>query len=74
MKILTMFLVPCVWDAWGDWSTCSKTCGGGDQTRTRIIKQEEEFLGAPCQGDKLETRSCASNQCPGRHSNKSIST
>ena len=66
MKILIMFVVPCVWDEWGKWSTCSKTCGGGDQTRTRMIKQKEEFLGAPCAGDMSETRSCAIDQCPGR--------
>ena len=72
MKIVIIIPVPCVWDEWGEWSTCSKTCGGGDQTRLRMVKQKEEFLGVPCEGDMSETRSCASDQCPGRYSYKSI--
>ena len=57
-----------MWDEWGEWSSCSKTCGGGDQTRTRTIKQKEEFLGVPCEGDMSEARSCGIDQCPGMYS------
>ena len=57
--------VPCEWDDWGEWGTCSKTCGGGLETRTRKIKQREAFGGAPCTGNDTESRPCAMNECPG---------
>ena len=61
-----IFVVPCEWDEWGEWGTCSKTCGGGLETRTRKIKQREAFGGAPCVGNTTESRPCAMNECPGR--------
>ena len=25
-----------MWGEWGNWTTCSETCGGGNQTRIRL--------------------------------------
>jgi len=56
--------VDCKWDVWGAWSTCTKTCGGGEETRERKIKEREAFGGAPCVGNTTQTRPCAMNPCP----------
>ena len=42
LKIYEISPVNCAWGAWDAWSTCSKTCGGGSQTRSRVIKIHEE--------------------------------
>ena len=57
------FLVPCEFDEWSEWSTCSQSCGGGVKTRTRKIKQLEDFGGAPCKANTTETGPCALNEC-----------
>ena len=59
-------LVDCEWDEWGDWSTCSLTCGGGEQTRSRVILRPEAFGGVPCVGPPEETRACNEDACPGK--------
>ena len=33
------------------------------KTRTRKIKQREDFGGAPCKGNTTETGPCALNEC-----------
>lgn len=43
-----------------DWSACSKTCGGGTQTRTYDAK--DFFTGASC-GNKTESQSCNARDC-----------
>ena len=48
----------CEWNEFGEWSTCSKTCDGGDQTRTRTIRTEEKCGGNACTGTEIETQSC----------------
>lgn len=39
----------CAWDSWSPWSTCTRTCGGGEQLRNRIIKVMPEPGGRPCE-------------------------
>ena len=47
---------------WSEWSSCSLTCGLGQQTRTRTCDQY-------CDGfqidDLKETQSCNNGDCPG---------
>jgi len=40
--------VPCVVGEWSNWGSCSKSCGGGNQTRTRPILTQPSSGGAPC--------------------------
>ena len=46
---------------WSEWSSCSVTCGSGEQTRTRTCDQN-------CDETRdyhlAETQSCNDNDCP----------
>jgi len=53
----------CEMGQWGPWSTCSASCGGGVETRTRVIKTPACNGGAEC-GPTQETRPCGTNKCP----------
>ena len=46
---------------WGDWSTCTKTCGSGTQERL-CNNPTPQGNGAPCTGDSI--RYCNENDCP----------
>jgi len=48
---------------WSSWSACSKSCGGGSQTRTRTITKPASNGGKDC-GSLVETQSCNSIACP----------
>ena len=56
--------VNCQWGTWVEWSTCSKTCGGGEKTRTRQIEVEESHGGEACEGEGTETAGCNTDLCP----------
>ena len=52
---------------WTDFSTCTATCGGGIQKRTRECNNPKpENGGKDCVGLKEETRGCKNDFCPGR--------
>merc|ERR1712117_112075 len=55
--------VDCKWGEWSDWGQCSKTCGGGNQERTRSFDQQAEYGGASCPGKATETRGCNAQAC-----------
>jgi hypothetical protein len=55
--------VDCIVSDWSSWGTCSATCGGGDQTRTRAITTQPSYGGAACP-DLTETQACNTNPCP----------
>ncbi|KAL5270907.1 hypothetical protein ACHWQZ_G001540 [Mnemiopsis leidyi] len=53
------------WSDYGEWSTCSAGCGGGEQTRERECNNPApQFAGAECQGDSSQTQSCNEQPCP----------
>ena len=56
--------VACVWGAFDAWSTCSKTCGGGVQIRTRKVDTHAENGGAACTGLSSEQQDCSTDACP----------
>jgi len=56
-------LVKCPeWQNWSEFSACSKECGTGVQTKTRVCKVYEK--GQHCTGHEEETRSCSGQKCP----------
>ncbi|XP_031561120.1 A disintegrin and metalloproteinase with thrombospondin motifs adt-1-like isoform X2 [Actinia tenebrosa] len=53
------------WSVWKAWTTCSATCGGGSQSRTRTCTNPAPANGgADCSGDPSESRVCGTNPCP----------
>ena len=54
--------VDCQMTGWSGWSGCSKTCGGGVQTRTRGVVQQAKSGGAEC-GPTQDQQSCNMQAC-----------
>ena len=59
-------IVNCTWDEFSDWTTCTKTCGGGVQVRQRQIAVPSQFGGLGCQGGAAEQRTCNEQGCPSK--------
>ena len=57
--------VDCEWGSYGEWSSCSKTCGGGEKSRSRLVAKPAFNGGLACEGDTLETKICNGHLCPG---------
>ena len=55
--------VDCAVGAWISWSTCTRTCGTGTQSRTRPVTRPAEFGGKPCVA-VAETQNCNTSVCP----------
>jgi len=47
---------------WGEWSPCSKSCGGGTQFRTKDSKVQ--LMGGVVCPTLKETRECNTQPCP----------
>jgi hypothetical protein len=47
------------WTQWSQWTTCSKTCGVGESTRSRSCQ------GGACSGSGFESMDCTTTPCPG---------
>ena len=45
---------------------CSKTCGGGTQTKIRVEKISAANGGNECEGRASVTESCNVRECPGK--------
>jgi hypothetical protein len=54
----------CVLSQWSDYSTCSKSCAGGERTRVRTIKKHPTVYGKPCSPILKETSPCNIHICP----------
>ena len=71
-----IFLVNGQWSDWEDWGECSITCGGGNQTRSRVCDNPEPaFGGKNCTEDgsmASETQMCNEDACPGEEINYSL--
>ncbi|XP_057294746.1 uncharacterized protein LOC130623296 [Hydractinia symbiolongicarpus] len=57
--------VPCIWNQWSMWSTCSKTCDMGARSRSRTCN--DPFLANGCNacvGSTASTSTCKIADCP----------
>ncbi|XP_056002334.1 multiple epidermal growth factor-like domains protein 11 [Ostrea edulis] len=53
------------WGAWGGYSTCDKSCGGGWKLRFRACSSPPPSHGGqPCYGDSVQPTGCAMVHCP----------
>ena len=52
------------WGGWSQYSTCSKSCVGGTQAKSRSKTVEEKY-GGKCSNSYKETRACNTQNCPG---------
>lgn len=54
------------WSSWSTFSECSKSCGGGFQTRTRYCDNPfPQYGGSDCEGESADIRNCNEHDCPG---------
>ena len=60
-----MLTVNCAFNAWGNWDTCTKTCGGGTHQRARSIGVVVAHGGTNCTGSAIENGVCNAHSCPG---------
>lgn len=52
------------WGTWGTWASCSQTCGGGIQYRTRSCDSPVPANGGTtCGGSASESQSCNTLTC-----------
>ena len=53
------------WGTWSSWGSCSATCGGGSQRRTRECDNPAPAAGgSECPGSGEEVLSCNTETCP----------
>ncbi|XP_034983887.2 A disintegrin and metalloproteinase with thrombospondin motifs 20 isoform X1 [Zootoca vivipara] len=53
------------WGSWGPYSSCTRTCGGGIKSTTRLCNRPEPKHGGQyCVGRRMKFRSCNTDSCP----------
>ena len=64
LNLLPLDILPVAqaWQEWGDWSTCTSSCGNGLKIRARACHQPGLH---DCEGSSTEVTDCGSAQCPG---------
>lgn len=56
--------IDCEVSEWTSWTACSKTCGGGEKSRSRVVTVEMQHFGIPCPALSA-TEPCLENcDCP----------
>jgi len=55
--------IDCQLTDWDEWTTCTVSCGGGQQFRDRRVKNEEEKGGKPCKAPLKEVQRCSEQAC-----------
>ena len=65
-KTLFLFIVDGNFSNWSNFGVCSTICGQGTQTRTRsCTNPPPQFGGKDCVGNRIESRNCNIDRCPG---------
>eukprot|EP00929_Paragymnodinium_shiwhaense_P087232 TRINITY_DN4747_c0_g4_i1.p1 TRINITY_DN4747_c0_g4~~TRINITY_DN4747_c0_g4_i1.p1 ORF type:complete len:1601 (-),score=442.25 TRINITY_DN4747_c0_g4_i1:271-5073(-) len=54
----------CRFADWQEWTPCSVTCGKGHYRRLRIVANDANHGGRPCNGTTLESKTCVEQSCP----------
>ena len=54
----------CEWGPYEAWSTCSKTCGSGQMSRSRSVYRTAANGGKECHGNATEKMNCNEQSCP----------
>ena len=57
--------IDCKWGTFGNWTFCTKSCGGGRTLRSRSVETQPLHGGKECQGEQIETKNCNEHPCPG---------
>lgn len=53
----------CELSMWNSWSSCTASCNGGVQTRSRHVVKLPDANEIPCEG-QMESRRCSNQPCP----------
>uniref|UniRef100_A0A7S2AEL5 Spondin-like TSP1 domain-containing protein n=1 Tax=Alexandrium andersonii TaxID=327968 RepID=A0A7S2AEL5_9DINO len=56
--------VDCLLSHWTEWSSCTASCGGGEQSRSREVSTHPAHGGRPCDRHLRLARQCSSAPCP----------
>ena len=59
LKLLSLYYRTGTWGTWTSFSSCSISCGGGKQTRTRACEGD-----GACLGINSQEAFCNQNPCP----------
>ena len=61
------------WSRWSVWTTCTKSCESGTQTRSRSCTQPPpQHGGRTCPGAARDQRVCNTQSCPGMQFNRHL--
>ena len=61
-----------LWTTWNAWFSCTESCDGGIQTRTRTCEDDSNSVVESCTGSSNQTRSCNDVACPGSYISMTI--
>uniref|UniRef100_A0A8C6QPP1 Hemicentin-1 n=1 Tax=Nannospalax galili TaxID=1026970 RepID=A0A8C6QPP1_NANGA len=69
VEIIMCNIKPCpvhgMWSTWQSWGVCSRSCGKGTQTRTRLCNDPPpSFSGSYCNGAETQMQVCNERHCP----------